>query len=226
MRLKAVLFDYDGVTADTPRLNYAAWKHVFAQAGAEVGEREYYLLEGHGPIKVSAALCKAHGISTSRVEALSHAKEIHIRTLGKPPVYDEIPGLLAALKRAGLSLGLVTGASRSRIEQSLSPAIRPYYDTIVTSDDVSHTKPDPEPYRKAAFALGVDPSTALVIENAPLGIQSAKAAGMICFALTTTLGENDLAYADIIFHSHLELVRELTAQTTCEPALARNKAPL
>lgn len=210
MRLKAILFDYDGVTADTPRLNYVAWKHIFAQAGAAVSEREYYLLEGHGPKKVSAALCKAHGIDPSRIEELTRAKEVYMRTLGEPRVYTEIPGLLSTLKQAGLSLGLVTGASRSRIEQSLSSEIRPYYDTIVTSDDVVHTKPDPEPYLKAAQSLELEPASVLVIENAPLGIQSAKAAGMTCFALTTTLDQTDLAAADIIVHCHSNLVRELT----------------
>ena len=212
MRLKAVLFDYDGVTADTPRLNYAAWQHVFAQAGAAVSEREYYLLEGHGPKKVSAALCKAHGIDASDIEELTRAKETYMRTLGEPRVYVEIPGLLATLKQAGLLLGLVTGASRSRIQQSLSSEIRPYYDAIVTSDDVVHTKPDPEPYLKAARALELEPASILVVENAPLGIQSAKSAGMTCVALTTTLDQADLEVADTILHSHVSLVSELTSQ--------------
>lgn len=214
MRLKAVLFDYDGVTADTPRLNYAAWKHVFAQAGATITEREYYLLEGLGPKKVSAALCSAHGIEYSRIDELSQAKEAYMQTLAKPEIYKEIPGLLQSLKHAGIALGLVTGASRSRIEQSLSPAIRPYYDTIVTSDDVVNTKPHPEPYLKAAQALGVVAEETLVVENAPLGIQSAKTAQMICLALTTTLDRAELTTADMILESHLDLIDALTARTT------------
>lgn len=207
MRIRAVLFDYDGVTADTPRINYAAWKHVFAKAGAHVGENEYYLLEGHGPKMVSAALCKAYGITESRIEELSKAKETYMQTLVTPRVYDEIPELLSSLKEAGLSVGLVTGASRKRIELTLSVSIRPYYDTIVTSDDVLNTKPHPEPYLKAAHALGVEPSDTLVVENAPLGIQSAKAAGMTCLALTTTLQPQYLSLADSIHESHTLLVR-------------------
>ncbi len=206
MPLKAVLFDYDGVTAATPRMNYAAWKHVFAQAGAQIGEREYYLLEGHGPKKVAAALCRSHGIDESKGEELSRAKESHMRTLGEPKVYGEIPGLLAFLKSAGLAMGLVTGGSRSRIEESLPPSIRSFYDTIVTSNDVLKTKPDPEPYLKAGEAIGTPPCDTLVVENAPLGIESAKAAGMVCWAISTTLGNSELSRADAIFTSHADLV--------------------
>jgi beta-phosphoglucomutase len=78
---------------------------------------------------------------------------------------------------------------------------------------VVHTKPGPEPYLKAALALGVEPASAFVIENAPpLGIQSAKAAGMICMALTTTLAPADLSAVDTVFNSQAILIRVLTAQ--------------
>lgn len=209
MRFKAVLFDYDGVTADTPRLNYEAWRHVFAQAGATVAEREYFLLEGHGPRKVAAALCKAHNIADEHIEPLTQAKEAYMRTLGQPRIYDEIPGLLAALKKAGVAMGLVTGASRSRIEQSLSAILRPFYKAIITSDDVTHTKPHPEPYLRAAQLLNIQPADILVVENAPLGIQSAKAGGFYCVALTTTLLELDLAQADEVFDCHAALARAI-----------------
>lgn len=205
MRVKAVFFDYDGVTEDTPRLNYASWKHVFARLEVNINEREYYLLEGHGPSKVSAALCAAYGLDSSHIEPLTREKEAHMRTLGASTTYKEVFGLLAALKDAGVMLGLVTGASRCRIDYSLSSQLRRSFDVIVTSDDVENTKPHPEPYQKAASSIGVTPAEALVLENAPLGIQSAKAGAFFCAAITTTLAAHDLAAADIIFPDHASL---------------------
>ena len=94
---------------------------------------------------------------------------------------------LAILESREICLGLVTGASRRRIESNLPEELRVRYQSIITSDDVHHTKPHPEPYLKAAAELGVQPAEALVVENAPLGVTSALVGGFRCVALTTTL---------------------------------------
>lgn len=202
VRLSAVLFDYDGVTARTCEINYSAWRQVFAQVGVCIGEREYYLLEGYGPKNVSAALCHNHGLDKSRIEELARAKEDYVRTLSDPEIYQEIPELLESLRGAGITLGLVTGASRHRIDQTLPKFIRSYYGTIITSDDVVNTKPDPEPYLKAAAALECPIGEALVVENAPLGIASAKSGGFFCIAVGTTLPAEKLKQADVVVSDH------------------------
>lgn len=80
---------------------------------------------------------------------------------------------------------------------------------IVTSDDVSQHKPHPEPYLKASQALGVSAGDCLVVENAPAGIASARAAGAVCFALTTTLSPEHLGQANAIFAGLDELTHYL-----------------
>jgi beta-phosphoglucomutase len=72
---------------------------------------------------------------------------------------------------------------------------------VVTGNDVAHGKPDPEPYRLALNKLEITPGDAVVIENAPLGIESAKAAGIRCIAVATSLPESYLKKADVIFPS-------------------------
>ena len=205
MHLKAVLFDYDGVIADTPALNYKAWNHVFSNYNIHVSEREYFLLEGHGPHNISQILCSNHGLSSDHIEPLKQAKEVYMRSLNQPKIYEDIPQILDALKSSGIAIGLVTGASRSRIEYSLPSHLHKIFDIIITSDDVRKTKPDPEPYQAAISQLYLRNSDAIVIENAPLGIKSAKAGGFYCAALTTTLPAFDLKEADIKFLNHKEL---------------------
>jgi beta-phosphoglucomutase-like phosphatase (HAD superfamily) len=85
------------------------------------------------------------------------------------------------------------------------------FETVVTAEDTARGKPDPEPYRLAAQRLGVAPSECLGVENAPLGVQSAKAAGMLCAALETTLPASRLGGADFVFHDVEALSRWLVA---------------
>ena len=73
---------------------------------------------------------------------------------------------------------------------------------IVTADDVINTKPHPEPYLKAVFKLGIPAENSIVIENAVLGVKSAKAAGCKCYALETTLTGDYLQEADMVFSNH------------------------
>jgi beta-phosphoglucomutase-like phosphatase (HAD superfamily) len=85
---------------------------------------------------------------------------------------------------------------------------------VITSDDVVETKPSPEPYLTAARLLGVNPAQSFVVENAPLGIQSAKAGGFYCVAMQTTLPATDLITADLVVKNHTELIRKLLSLLT------------
>lgn len=139
-----------------------------------------------------------------------------MRAIPQAPLYPEIPGLLEGLRHRGVASALVTGASRERIEHSLPALVRDHMQTIVTSSEVTHTKPHPEPYLTALAALAADPGTAVVVENAPLGIASAQAAGLRCVAVTTTLPASELAGAKPVFRDHRELSDWLLAGATAE----------
>ncbi len=87
------------------------------------------------------------------------------------------------LNEKDIPIAIVTGASRDRIKEHLDEKISVCLKALVTADDVIHTKPHPEPYLSAATILGINAIECLVIENAILGIHSAKSAGCHCFAL-------------------------------------------
>ena len=86
--------------------------------------------------------------------------------------------------------------------------LRPHYSAIVGFEDIRFTKPDPEIYFTAAKRLNVKPSACCVIEDAALGVQAAKMAGMTCIAITTSLPPEKLSRADFIVKNYAE-VRQL-----------------
>jgi beta-phosphoglucomutase len=114
--------------------------------------------------------------------------------------------IFAFLKQKGISTAIVTGASRARITEHLDAGIASQVTALVTADDVTHTKPHPEPYLKAVTKLNLSPKNCIVVENAILGIESAKAANCKCFALETTLTKTDLRQADEVFSTHKDLL--------------------
>jgi beta-phosphoglucomutase len=200
---KAILFDYDGVIASTPEYNYQSWKAAFLTEGVKITRREYYLMEGRGPLLISQILCRAHGIALEKSLEVMQQKEKNMRKyVDQASIYEGVPELLSELYSRGVLLALVTGASKGRIEMFLPQAIRNFFAVLITSGDVIKTKPSPEPYLKAAAILGVTPEESLVVENDPLGIESAKNGGFPCVALTTTLESIDLHQADVIFKDH------------------------
>ena len=88
------------------------------------------------------------------------------------------------------------------------------FDVVVTGDDITQGKPSPEAYVLAARELGVLPAECLVIENAPFGVRAARAAGMPCVAICSTLSAHHLQEADIVIDSVMEIPALMLARTT------------
>jgi beta-phosphoglucomutase len=112
-------------------------------------------------------------------------------------------------------MAIVTGTARHELEVTLPQEILCYFEVVVTGDEVKRGKPDPEPYLTALSKLGVSSDRALVVENAPLGVRAAKAAGICCFAVETSmqcprLVGAERSFADIISLSEFLLGKPLT----------------
>ena len=195
---RAVLFDFDGVIADTMAANFRAWRSAFLEFGAEIAPESYYPLEGMSPAKVARTLARLHGLDEPMAAKAAAQKERAFLAGGKCGIFPAVKPLLMGLHAAGKALGLVTGASRMRLDATLVDGIRAFFDVVITADAVKHCKPAPDPFLRAAEELGVDPAMCVVVENAPLGIASAKSAGMKCVAVCSTLGAEFLQEADIV----------------------------
>ena len=95
-------------------------------------------------------------------------------------------------------MAIVSAANYARLSKTLDPSILNEFNTVITGDKIDRGKPFPDPYLMAAKELGLEPSECLVVENAPVGIEAAKNAGMYCIAITSTLDKKYLSKADKI----------------------------
>ena len=131
---------------------------------------------------------------------------------GGTVVIDGVAEVLRYVQSTGSQIWVVTGSGMRSLLDNLNNALPPVFqhDRMITAFDVTHGKPDPEPYLKAWERSGLKKEQCFVIENAPLGIRSGKAAGLTVYAVNTgILTREDLAQADQVFDSMAELLEFL-----------------
>ncbi|MBS4066032.1 MAG: HAD family phosphatase [Chitinophagaceae bacterium] len=209
--IRAVIFDFDGVLADTMFDNCKAWQDAFKAYGFYMDAMEYYKLEGMGRFQIAQYFIDKYFLEPSIKNTVAEAKEMNYKKNNSFKYYDYVYDIFSFLSEKGIPTAIVTGASTARINEHLDENISKSLKALVTAEDVINTKPHPEPYLQAASMLGMNAKECLVIENAILGIHSAKSAGCTCFALETTLNAADLTEADEVFDSHKNLFIKLMA---------------
>jgi beta-phosphoglucomutase len=208
----AILFDFDGVLADTMEDNYAAWADAFSVYGIRLKRDEYFLLEGMDVKSVACKILRSRSADEGLASAVSVLKEKNYKVGHRFRLYPGVIGIIESLGQR-YALGLVTGATRSRLRETIPDHLLALFGAVITGDDVHLSKPHPEPYRQAAVSLGMDPHYCLVVENAPLGIIAAKSAHMDCVALCTTLASHFLQYADVVIDNIHQLSSVLKSGT-------------
>lgn len=211
LKLKAVIFDMDGVITNTMPYHFRAWKTALAQEGIAVTEHDIYSREGqrgiHSVIEIFTAYEKP--FTQAKAKTILTHKEALFKKIVKTRFIAGARRFLRDLHRRGFRLALVTGTSRHELRRILPASLYNLFAIIVTGTDVQNGKPHPEPYRKAVKQLNVFLHQTIAIENAPFGIRSAKAAGLRCLALETSLPKKYLKAADEIFKSYKEIKRKI-----------------
>ena len=205
VNIRAALFDFDGVLLKSVEQHLEAWQHAFRRYNTLVEESEFYQLEGRGVKSVVEILTDKYGIDSKFRQQIIDEKVAHYNKQFRPEFYKGSYSVLNLLKENQVKMAVVTGGYRDRVSYVVDEYFDGYFSAIVTSDDVKNTKPYPEPYLKGATLLKIRPAQCLVIENAPLGIQSAKKAGMKVLAISTTLTKDHLQEADFIADSFGEI---------------------
>jgi len=206
--IKAVLFDFDGVVVRSMEHHFQAWQRAFAVFGINIDPAEFYPLEGQGINQISRQLGEPKGLSSARISEVQNLKNQFFDESFQFEVYPGFTGLIRFLKTRYIPMAVVTGGGRNRVQATIEKYLPGVFDTLVTVDDVARGKPFPDPFLKAAENLGIEPARCLVIENAPLGIRGALAAGMEVIALTSTLPAEFLKQAGHIV-SGFEQIQEL-----------------
>jgi len=204
---RAILFDMDGVIVDSMPYHFLAWYEALRPWGVRVSCFDVYLKEGERWDKTLMSLLRLSNIKP-RVDTLKKIflnRQKIFRKYFKRFIFQDAKEFLFCLKRKGYLLGLVTGTPDKEIDEILPKGIKKLFDIIISGNKVKHGKPHPQPYLEAALGLRLLPSECTVIENSPLGIKSAKSAGMMCMALTTSLPKEYLKTADVIVSSLQEI---------------------
>ncbi len=195
---RAIAFDMDGTVLDSMPVHLLTWQQALAPLGIDLTAADLYPLEGVPTEPTAQRLTEkflGRPCSAEEARRLAETKRALFLQTFQPTFVPGMVPLLHDLRGRGYRLGLVTGSARRVVEESLTPAVAGLFDVIISGDQVARGKPNPEPYRLAAERLGFPPAECLAVENAPLGIQSAKGAGMACVALETTLPADQLAAA-------------------------------
>lgn len=201
---KALIFDLDGVLADTAHLHHAAWKRLTDEIGLPWNEAIGEKLKG---VDRAASLeivlgTAAAGYTREQKQQLADRKSAYYRkAIETFSANDLLPGALTTLKvarKAGLKIALAS-ASRSAGELVERMGIGEFFDHIVDAATISRAKPDPEIFQRAAEALGVDAADCLGIEDAQAGIAAIKSAGMAALGIgdVRILGEADAVLPDL-----------------------------
>lgn len=180
----------DGVLYDSMKYHTLAWVKLMSDLGLNCSRDEFYLYEGMtGVDTINLIFQRERRQSVSRDEAMQfyRRKAQYFVELGKKEVMPGAQDMIQTLMQAGINRVLVTGSAQnsllSRLDDDYPGAFPP--DKRVTALDVTHGKPHPEPYLKGLQISGCNPNDVFVIENAPLGVRAAKAAGLDCIAVTT-----------------------------------------
>lgn len=197
---RAVIFDMDGVIVDSMPYHFLAWYEALKPYGIRVSSFDVFSREGERWDKTLRELFGRSKIKVSEktLRNIFLSRKKIFRKYFKRFLFPGAEDFLVCLKNKDYLLGLVTGTPKAEIEKILPGKIRGLFDCIIAGDQVKNGKPDPEPYLCAARALNVAAERCLVVENAPLGIESAKRAGMFCVALTTSLPKEYLKGADAV----------------------------
>ena len=187
--MRAVLWDLDGTLVDSEDFHWKSWQHAmgaeglgvtFGQFKASFGQRNESILRGWlGP-----------DASMDRIDRVASAKEIEYRRLAAENGLVPLPGAaewLVRLHAAGWKQAIASSAPRLNVDVMLRALhLERYFDAIVSSEDVTAGKPDPQVFLVAAGKLDVPPSRCIVVEDAAAGVEAARRAGMHSIGVSRT----------------------------------------
>lgn len=181
--IEAVVFDLDGVLVQSERLSWKAWLDFLHEHGKTMGEDDFRSFIGtHDSAEV---IRETFNLPLSAQEIITDHQQRVMDTLEEELIITEgIPALLEDLSGRGLPMAVASNSLRPYVPRVLEVCgFEKYFQAVVTRDDVTDGKPAPDVYLKAATSLGIDPGLCMAVEDSPVGLQAAIAAGMLSIAV-------------------------------------------
>lgn len=207
--LQAIVFDFDGVIANSEPLHLTAFQQTLADEGLALSAQEYYShYLGYDDAGLFEALGRDRGLAIDdvRMAALLARKEDHMRALLKSGAVL-FPGALEFIRDAAASvpIAIASGALRHEIQEIIDAAgIGGLFDAIVAAGDTPESKPSPAPYRLAFDRLRhragreLDPRRTVAIEDSRWGLESARGAGLRLVGVTSSYAAAELSDAELV----------------------------
>ena len=209
MTQRAFVFDMDGTIVDNMAFHTDSWITFFERRGQSIDPDEFFrATAGRQGREIMRSYLGEH-LTDDELALLDHEKESLYRELYAPhrKAVDGFDALIAQAKANGVKLAVGTAAPPANVEFTLDGLdLRRHFDAIVGATDVARGKPHPDVFLKAAELCGVAPEHCIVFEDAPLGVEAARRAGMRCIVLTTTLPASSFAGFDNV----IAIVRDFT----------------
>lgn len=213
----AILFDMDGVLYDSMPNHSKAWSQAMEQFGMHMTPHDVYLNEGatgHDTVVHISLRDRGYEASEQEINDIYGYKAALFRSMPEARV---MPGALEVFRKAaaaGLKILIVTGSGQKNLIERVQRDYEGYItrDRMVTAFEVKRGKPYPDPYLKGLQIAGVPAAEAVVVENAPLGIRAAVAAGIDTIAVNTGPLEDEILLAEkpvLLLHSMQELADNL-----------------
>ncbi|MBA7597583.1 Phosphorylated carbohydrates phosphatase [subsurface metagenome] len=198
--VEAVIWDMDGVLADTAPHHLHAWQEIFSKRGVKFTEADFK--RGFG-IRNDAIIRNILGeqVTKDEIEAIAQEKEKTFRRIIGQNIRP-LPGavkLLQALDKHGVRMAIASSTTIENIRLIIGGMdIENCFKAVVTGHDVTEGKPSPQVFLLAAKRLGAEPENCIVVEDSVAGVVAAKSAGMYCVAVTNTHPREKLKEADLI----------------------------
>jgi beta-phosphoglucomutase family hydrolase len=184
--IRGLIFDCDGTLADTMPLHWRAWEQVAAQHRFAITEERFYALAGIPSRDILRDLGREQRLDFDPLAVARDKEQAYLALLDHVGPIDRILDIARA-HRGRLPMAIASGGTRHIIERVLAHLdIRDLFDAVVTSEDVVRQKPSPDIFLEAARRLGVPPEACLAYEDAELGLQAIRSAGMAAVDVRTT----------------------------------------
>ncbi len=226
--VRGIMFDMDGVLFDSMPYHSKSWARVCNEYGLHITEEEVYMNEGRTGFSTINWLTERQWGRATTQEEVEHIYALKCKAFNAYPEAPKMPGaeeLLRQVKASGRMICVVTGSGQASLLNRLTGNYPGFFteERIVSSRDVKHGKPHPEPYIMGLEKMGLQPWEAVIVENAPLGVRAGVAAGVFTIAANTgPLADKVLAEegASIVVPSMLALAeawQELSRWFSCQP---------
>ncbi len=205
--IKAVIFDLDGVIINSEPLHDESTAIVLQKNGISISEKERKQFLGLNDKEIFSQVVKENKLKKTPEDLIQEREKVYFDLIKKKGL-DLFPGVLEAIQKFSkrYKLAITTSSEKSKVDFTLKKFnLSQYFPIIITGEDITKGKPDPEPYIKTIKQLGVKSKECLVIEDSINGMKSALDAGCFCIAVTNTFPAAQLKQADMIVQNISEI---------------------